>query len=100
MAIRRPWPGYDHDPGNGTYTTYAFDAAGRAARVANVLPGGSIISSFGYSFDAVGNPTSLLEAMGIESRGPMTPAANSPESSAAGRTPTTSAIRTTRWAIG
>jgi len=49
---------------NGTSATYVYDAAGNAARVANVRSDQSVISIFDYSYDAVGNRIGVVENNG------------------------------------
>jgi YD repeat-containing protein len=46
------------DNGNGTYTTYAYDAAGELLHLVNYAPDASVNSRFDYTYDASGNRTS------------------------------------------
>jgi RHS repeat-associated protein len=51
--------------GNGTYTTYAYDAAGDLTQEVNYAPGGtSVNSSFTYTYDVLGEMTSMTDASG------------------------------------
>lgn len=42
------------DNGNGTYTTYAYDAEGDVLSIINSAPGGAVNSSFVYTYNAAG----------------------------------------------
>ncbi len=44
--------------GNGTYTTYTYDADDRITDLTNYAPGGTVNSSFAYTYNAVGLETS------------------------------------------
>ena len=44
------------DNGNDTYTTYSYDAAGDLLDVVNYAAGGVVVSSYGYAYDALGEP--------------------------------------------
>lgn len=59
-ANRRLWQAN----ANGTRTSYTYDAADRMTKLENLKSDGSLISSFEYGYDNVGNPTSVLEADG------------------------------------
>jgi RHS repeat-associated protein len=50
--------------GNGTATGYGYDPAGRLQSVTNHAPGGQVLSSFVYTFDANGNPLSMTTLAG------------------------------------
>ena len=39
------------DNGNGTYTTYAYDPAGKLLHLVNFAPGGGIDSRFDYTYE-------------------------------------------------
>jgi RHS repeat-associated protein len=45
--------------GNGTYTTYQYDAASEVHLIVNYAPDGSVISRFCYVYDNFGRPTSV-----------------------------------------
>lgn len=45
-------------------TTYSYDPAGQLTRLANVKSDDSVISTFDYSYDKVGNRTGVVEANG------------------------------------
>jgi RHS repeat-associated protein/uncharacterized repeat protein (TIGR01451 family) len=47
------------DKGNGTYTTYAYDAAGQLLSLVNYAPDGAVQSRFDYTYDLNGNRTSM-----------------------------------------
>jgi RHS repeat-associated protein len=58
---------YTYDPagrlaeklnGNGTYTTYTYDADGNILDLVNYAPGGTVNSQFAYTYNAVGLETS------------------------------------------
>jgi RHS repeat-associated protein len=51
--------------GNGTYTTYDYDGAGRLLHLINYAPGGSILSRFDYTYDALGRRTSMTTLDGL-----------------------------------
>lgn len=42
------------DKGNGTFTTYAYNLAGRVASIVHHAPGGAITGRFDYTYDALG----------------------------------------------
>lgn len=46
---------------NGTYTTYSYDSAGRLTTLTHKTSGGSVINSFTYTHDKVGNRLSKTE---------------------------------------
>jgi len=46
---------------NDSVATHAYDAAGRMTGLTNKRSGGTVISSFAYTFDLAGNPTSCVE---------------------------------------
>jgi len=53
---------------NGTTATYAYDQIGRLSSLINkVISSGAIFSSFGYTFDRVGNRTSMATPAGTHS---------------------------------
>src|SRR5262249_45129631 len=43
--------------GNGTYTTYQYDADGNVLHLVNYAPGGSVNSRFDYTYNALGLET-------------------------------------------
>ena len=45
------------DHGNGTYTTYEYDAAWRVTHLVNHAPGGAVNSRFDYTYNTLGRPT-------------------------------------------
>ncbi|MCL4206398.1 MAG: hypothetical protein KJ000_28285 [Pirellulaceae bacterium] len=50
--------------GNGVYTVYAYTATGAIERLTNHAPGGSILSSYDYDYDALGQIVSIVSADG------------------------------------
>jgi RHS repeat-associated protein len=50
--------------GNGVYSEYQYDDASRLKSVVNHAPGGSVLSSFSYSYDARGRRTSMTTTAG------------------------------------
>jgi RHS repeat-associated protein len=50
--------------GNGTYTTYTYDAAGNVSHVINYTPGNAILSEFDSTYDAEGRTTSVNSPAG------------------------------------
>ena len=53
------------DKGNGTYTTYEYDAAGQVLHLVNYYaPDGAVQSRFDYEYDANGNPISMATLEG------------------------------------
>jgi RHS repeat-associated protein len=53
------------DMGNGTYTTYAYDAAGNVLHLINYAPNGTINSRFDYTYDNRGRVTSMNTLQGL-----------------------------------
>ena len=51
------------DNANGTYSTWAFDAAGQVSNVATKKANDVTILDMAYTRDAVGNPTTLAEQL-------------------------------------
>jgi len=49
---------------NGSYTNYSYDAATRLTILVNMTSGGSVISSYAYSLDNIGNRTSMTISAG------------------------------------
>ena len=49
---------------SGSKATYTYDGAGRLVRLANFTSAGTIISSFDYSCDNVGNRATVVESNG------------------------------------
>jgi RHS repeat-associated protein len=47
------------DMGNGTSTTYQYDRDGKILSLVNHVPGGSVNSRFDYTYDSLGNVTSM-----------------------------------------
>jgi RHS repeat-associated protein len=47
--------------GNGTRAEYAYDAAGRMTLLANKKSDGSVISSYAYTLDPIGNQTASVQ---------------------------------------
>jgi RHS repeat-associated protein len=47
------------DKGNGTATTYEYDSAGEMLSLVNLAPDGSVNSRFDYTYDALGQQTSM-----------------------------------------
>jgi RHS repeat-associated protein len=52
---------------NNTYTHYNYDQRSRVDSVVNYTSGGSVISSFDYTLDGVGNRTAIAEVRGATS---------------------------------
>ena len=52
------------DNDNGTYATYSYNSAGWETGVSNKKSDASVIASFGYNYDEVGNRTGVTEANG------------------------------------
>jgi RHS repeat-associated protein len=50
--------------GNGTYTTYAFDADDNPIHLINYSAGGSVLSEFDYSYDALGRQVTMSAPSG------------------------------------
>jgi RHS repeat-associated protein len=71
--------GYHYDPagrldredkGNGTSTTYQYDAAGRLEHLVNYAPGGVVISSrFDYTYDLLGRRDTMTTLEGTTTYG-------------------------------
>jgi RHS repeat-associated protein len=57
------------DNGNGTYTTYAYDDAGQALSIVNYKPDNSINSRSDYTYNQLGQRTSLTTLEGKTSYG-------------------------------
>jgi YD repeat-containing protein len=55
--------------GNGTYTTYTYDADGNVLSLVNFAPSGSINSSFAYTYNALNLVTSMTTAGGTTTYG-------------------------------
>ncbi|MBM4460396.1 MAG: DUF11 domain-containing protein [Chloroflexi bacterium] len=53
--------------GNGTYTTYAYDAASQLLHMVNYAPDGAVQSRFDYTYDINGNRTSMTTLAGTTS---------------------------------
>ncbi len=53
------------DLANGSYTNYSYDAASRLTSLVNITSGGSVISSYVYSLDNIGNRSSMTTPSGI-----------------------------------
>jgi RHS repeat-associated protein len=53
------------DKGNGTATTYEYDAAGQLLRLRHLKPDGSVNSFFDYEYDALGRRTMVSTADGV-----------------------------------
>jgi RHS repeat-associated protein len=53
------------DLGNKTYTTYDYDRAGELMHIINHAPGGSINSSFAYTYDNAGHPATVTTLDGV-----------------------------------
>lgn len=49
---------------NGVTTTYTYDVSGRLTKLVNAAAGGSVISSFAYTYDKVGNRVSMKTLQG------------------------------------
>ena len=52
------------DLGNGTFTTFGYDAVGQLLSLVNQAPGGAVNSRFDYTYDAEGHRTSVTTADG------------------------------------
>ena len=52
------------DMGNGTYTTYTYDADSRILDLINYAPDGTILSRFDYTYDSRGRITSMNTLQG------------------------------------
>ena len=52
------------DLANGSYTNYSYDAASRLTSLVNMTSGGSVISSYAYSLDNIGNRSSMTTPAG------------------------------------
>ncbi|MEA3467526.1 MAG: RHS repeat-associated core domain-containing protein [Thermodesulfobacteriota bacterium] len=52
------------DMANGSYTNYSYDAASRLTSLVNMTSSGSVISSYAYSLDNIGNRTSMTTSDG------------------------------------
>ncbi len=52
------------DQGNGTFTTYAYDVAGRLTSLVNLASDNSILSTFGYTYDAIGRKLTMTTTEG------------------------------------
>ncbi|AFY39932.1 RHS repeat-associated core domain protein [[Leptolyngbya] sp. PCC 7376] len=52
------------DNGNGTYTTYGYDAAGQLLSIVNYQPDGDINSRYDYTYDELGQRTSMTTLEG------------------------------------
>jgi RHS repeat-associated protein len=50
--------------GNGTYTTYAYDANQNPLHLINNSAGGSVLSEFDYTYDALGRATAMTAPSG------------------------------------
>jgi RHS repeat-associated protein len=50
--------------GNGVYTTYAYDDAGHLLELANLKPGGSVLSLFAYTYDSRGRRDTMTTTYG------------------------------------
>ncbi len=79
--------------GNGTYTEYTYDGAGNVLSVINYAPGGTVNSSFAYTYDSLGLETSettidgqwlySYDAIGELTQAVFTPNATDPDDIAA-----------------
>ena len=81
---------YSYDPagdviseskGNGTSTTYQYNADGEITQITNLAPGGSINSHIAYAYDSVGQITSMATggvatAYGYDADGELTSASS------------------------
>ncbi len=47
------------DKGNGTFTTYEYDLAGELLHLVNFAPDGSVNSRFDYTYDGLGNRSTM-----------------------------------------
>ena len=50
--------------GNGTYTTYDYDADGQILHLINFAPDGTILSRFDYTYDSRGRRTAMTTLEG------------------------------------
>ncbi|MDM3855503.1 MAG: putative Ig domain-containing protein [Aphanizomenon gracile PMC649.10] len=57
------------DNGNGTYTTYSYDDAGQALSIINYKPDNSINSRYDYTYNQLGQRTSMTTLEGKTSYG-------------------------------
>ena len=57
------------DNGNGTYTTYSYDTAGQLLSIVNYQPDGDINSHYDYTYDELGQRTSMTTLEGMTSYG-------------------------------
>jgi RHS repeat-associated protein len=57
------------DNGNGTYTTYTYDDAGQALSIVNYKPDNSINSRYDYTYNQLGQRTSMTTLEGKTSYG-------------------------------
>ncbi len=57
------------DDGNGTFTSYAYDAAGQLLHLLNFAPGGAVNSRFDYTYDSLGRRTSMTTLDGTTNYG-------------------------------
>ncbi|CAC5342507.1 MULTISPECIES: RHS repeat-associated core domain-containing protein [Planktothrix] len=57
------------DNGNGTYTTYGYDAAEQLLNIVNYAPNASVNSRFDYTYDQLGQLTSMTTLDGISKYG-------------------------------
>ena len=57
------------DNGNGTYTTYNYDTAGQLLSIVNYQPDGDINSRYDYTYDELGQRTSMTTLEGTTSYG-------------------------------
>jgi RHS repeat-associated protein len=55
--------------GNGTYTTYGYDLAGDLTGIINYKPGGTVLSSYDYTYNASGLPVSVTTLQGTTTYG-------------------------------
>ena len=53
--------------GNGTYATYEYDAAGQITHLVHYKSDSAILSRFDYTYDALGNRTSITTLEGVTS---------------------------------
>jgi RHS repeat-associated protein len=58
-----------NDNGNGTYTTYSYDPAGQLISLANYKADGSINSRFDYTYNELGQQTSMTTLEGTTNYG-------------------------------
>lgn len=57
------------DKGNGTFTTYEYDPAGQLVRLTNHAANGSVNSQFEYTYDNLGQRTSMTTPEGTTTYG-------------------------------